>query len=525
VLNLRADIRNSASNKKSRLNKRVDLRVKLNCYNFTKKEGARSITMFRSIFLSSTVAFCAVLTGCATSSGDKSDLKKIYDQTAQYHLPDRNPIIVIPGILGSRLVDQPTGLTVWGAFRSNYADPKTAAGARLISLPLDGSIENSGQSSTSVKPDGVLANLELKLAGFPLSIQAYAGILTTLGAGGYRDESLGLNSIDYGTDHFTCFQFDYDWRLDLVENSGKLKTFIEEKRADVQRNYEEKYGIKDADVQFDIVAHSMGSLLSRYYLRYGEADLPNDGTIPEVTWAGAEDLDRVILVAPPNAGSLEAFGQLIDGFDVGRPLLPYYEPALLGTFPSVYELMPRSRHGAVVWDDDVSRPVKDLFDPELWDKYDWGLSAQDEETNEFLQKVLPNIDSQQERHEVAVAFQKWALARANQFHQALDQPAEPPTGADIFLVAGDSEKTPELVSVDSESGEISILKYGVGDGKVLRSSALLDERVGGTWTPTVQTPIDWSSVMFLFSGHRQITSEPVFEDNVLYWLLEDPRGR
>jgi len=145
------------------------------------------------------------LPACATNK-QTVDLKAVYDRGAQYHGPDRNPIIVIPGILGSRLVDDNTGKTVWGAFRKEYADPKTAEGARLISLPLD---KNNPTEFGDVHPDGVLENLELKLAGIPISIQAYAGILTTLGAGGYTDPALTLDSIDYGEDHFTCFQFDY----------------------------------------------------------------------------------------------------------------------------------------------------------------------------------------------------------------------------------------------------------------------------------------------------------------------------
>ena len=102
--------------------------------------------------------------------------------------------------------------------------------------------------------------------------------MITLGAGGYRDESLGLNSIDYGTDHYTCFQFDYDWRLDISANARRLKIFIDERRRDVQRQYEIEYGLKDTPVKFDIVAHSMGSLLTRYFLRYGGQYLPDDGS-------------------------------------------------------------------------------------------------------------------------------------------------------------------------------------------------------------------------------------------------------
>lgn len=461
------------------------------------------------------------ITACASKPTQRTSLKKIYDRTAQYHAPDRNPIIVIPGILGSRLVDDTTGQTVWGAFRADFADPNTDEGARLIALPFDGG--ERIDTGSKVHADGVLENLELSLIGFPVKVQAYAGILATLGAGGYRDETLGLNTVDYGSNHYTCFQFDYDWRRDISYNAVALQKFIAEKRVDVQGHYKRDYGIENAEVKFDIAAHSMGALLTRYFLRYGDAVLPEDGSAPELTWSGAKDVERAILVAPPNAGSLDAFEQLLEGFNTGRPLLPHYEPAILGTFSSVYQLLPRERHNPVVWDGDKDRPVSNYLDPEIWQKYGWGLSARDENTEQVLTRILPEAKDADDRHTRAEAYQAKALRRAKQFHAALDRPASPPTGTELFLVAGDASETEAVMSVNSETGEVSVLEYGVGDTTVLRSSTLLDERVGGEWFPTVQTPLKWASTLFLPSIHRKITSDPVFEDNVLYWLLEDPR--
>jgi hypothetical protein len=83
-------------------------------------------------------------------------------------------------------------------------------------------------------------------------------ILAALGAGGYQDESLGLaGAVDYGSDHYTCFQFDYDWRRDNVENARRFARFVEEKRAYVQAENRRRFG--DAgELRFDVVAHSMG---------------------------------------------------------------------------------------------------------------------------------------------------------------------------------------------------------------------------------------------------------------------------
>ena len=480
------------------------------------------MTRFKYIILLSFSIMLGGLNACVSASNQRANLKQIYDQSAQYHEPDRNPIIVIPGILGSKLVDDATGQTVWGAFRKNYADPNTADGAKLVSLSLD---PQNDMPAGLVRADGVLENLELNLAGFPITIQAYAGILSTLGAGGYRDETLGLNSIDYGTDHFTCFQFDYDWRRDISYNAVRLKQFIDQKRSEVQEQYRVRYGIENAEVKFDIAAHSMGGLLTRYFLRYGGNILPEDGSQPELTWEGAQDVERAILVAPPNAGSLEAFDQLINGFNTGRPLLPHYPPEILGTFPSIYQMLPRVRHKSIVLDKDINKVIDNIYDPELWQKYEWGLSDNDQKSNDILAQILPTMKSQETRRDLASRFQSKALRRAEQFHKAIDRPADPPKGLNLYLVAGDATPVPEVISVDSKTGAISVLQTGIGDKTVLRSSALMDERVGGDWKPTLQTPINWTSVLFVPSEHRKITSDPVFEDNVLYWLLEDPRPR
>lgn len=463
------------------------------------------------------------MAGCTTTLQERTNLKRLYDKSAQYHKPDRNPVIVIPGILGSRLVDDDTGMTVWGAFRKDYANPKSDEGARLIAVPLSADPAKASQYQTNIRPDGVLERLDVDLAGIPISIQAYAGILSTLGAGGYRDQTLGLNSIDYGTDHFTCFQFDYDWRQDIPSNAARLKAFIDEKRKEVQESYAKDYGIENADVEFDIVAHSMGAILSRYFARFGATDLSPLGDTP-ITWAGTKDLDRLILVAPPNAGSLEAMDQLINGFNTGRPVLPYYHQALIGTFPSVYQLMPRGRHNAAVWNDDIATSIDDLLDPKLWEDMKWGLSGEDEKTNQALARLMPDVKTIEQRREIARLFQRKALNRAKQFQTAMDKPASPPDGFEMFLVAGDNRETPEVASINRKTGDFKVIKYGLGDETVLRSSSLMDERVGQSWKPTLISPLDWSSVMFIPGKHRTITSGPIFEDNVLYWLLEEPRN-
>ena len=72
--------------------------------------------------------------------------------------------------------------------------------------------------------------------------------------------------------------------------------------------------------------------------------------------------------------------------------------------------------------------------------------------------------------------------------EALDRPASPPENLHLLLVAGDADDTAERISIDSKTGEVDIMDFAPGDGTVLRSSALLDERVGQIWAPYLKSP-------------------------------------
>ena len=107
--------------------------------------------------------------------------------------------------------------------------------------------------------------------------------------------------------------------------------------------------------------------------------------------------------------------------------------------------------------------------------------------------------------------------------RAMDRPAEAPERLEMFLVAGDAVSTPSRVSIRSADGSVKVIEHGPGDGLVLRSSALLDERMGGSWQPRLITPVDFRAILFLPDDHLGLTESEVFRDNVLFWLLEDPR--
>lgn len=136
---------------------------------------------------------------------------------------------------------------------------------------------------------------------------------------------------------------------------------------------------------------------------------------------------------------------------------------------------------------------------------------------------MPDIADPAERRRRALALQVRILKRAKQFMAAIDRPAVPPPHLKIYLVAGDAVETPKRLSVGSTDGKVRVLDHGKGDGVVLRQSALLDERLGAQWTPRLRSPISFHATLFLPYEHLELTNNRTFRDNLLYWLLEEPR--
>jgi len=378
-------------------------------------------------------------------------------------------------------------------------------------------------------PNGSLDHLKFRALGIKGQQDVYAGIMETLGLGGFLDEKHSAADIDWGKEHYTCFQFPYDWRLSNVDNAIKLHEFILEKRAYIEKRTHAIYGHSRTNVKFNIVAHSMGGLIARYYLRYGNQPLPKDGSQPKLNWAGAEHVDQLIMVATPNAGSMLAFHNFTEGLNLipnwqrilFRVKLPRFSPTLISTYPSGFESLPRTRHKPVL--NAENNEALDLFDVELWDRQNWGILNPSEAENLALH--MPELATQKSRRAAAKEHLRYHLKRAHQFQKALDQPAKPPSSLRISLYAGDSVNTPRQIKIDLKTNKKTENDYRPGDGIVLRHSTLCDERIGSTGSNTqaLKSPISFSKVAFLPYKHIQITQNKIFSNNLLYQLLEDPR--
>jgi len=213
--------------------------------------------------------------------------------------------------------------------------------------------------------------------------------------------------------------------------------------------------------------------------------------------------------------------QLVEGISFSS-VLPKYPAALLCTFPAIFQLLPRSRHAPLVEASTMQPIPEDILDPELWERMRWGLA--DPREDAMLEVLLPGVKDADGRRRIAIDHLRKSLRRARQLFAALDSPDSATPGAPhIHVIVGDAVPTPSVLAVDRTTGKLSVAATAPGDGTVVRSSTLLDERVAGEWSPTLRSPVQWGHVTFLFSDHLGLTRDPAFTDNVLYLLLEQPR--
>ena len=151
-----------------------------------------------------------------------------------------------------------------------------------------------------------------------------------------------------------------------------------------------------------------------------------------------------------------------------------------------------------------------------YEKMKWGLMDPNED--ETLQILLPKTKTKEERKEIAFDHLSKCLARAKQFIETMKVKASPPNDVKLHLILGHGIKTSRRAYIDKETGEIKLIQYAPGDGKVLTSSAIWDERTGGKWTVFLRTPIAWTDITLIRAAHMGILEAPSFEDNVLFHL-------
>ncbi|MCG3162254.1 MAG: hypothetical protein JMDDDDMK_03495 [Acidobacteria bacterium] len=488
---------------------------------------AQRTQRLRGGFFFALALLALIATNACLLRASKPDLPRIFSSPQITKQTGKPPIIIVPGITGSELVNQKTGEKLWPEL---FPKDKEALALPITSTTL-------AENRDDITATRVLESAHL--IKFLPEIGVYGALFKALeDHGGYRRGDIDAPQPDGDRD--TYYLFAYDWRRDNVESARKLAGKI----AEIKRR------TNKPDLRFDIIAHSMGGLIARYFAMYGDLDVLGDGQ-PQPDWRGAQSIGRLILFGTPNAGSMDALRSLIYGYSVteaDKPRINLFKSlgrAMIFTAPSAYQLLPRNQT-ARFYDAKLDSIKLDLFDAETWKRYRWSAAFDPELVNRELKSSVKKFGEDEGKAEaektlaLRASYLRAALKRAADFHKALDAGDAPPETLRLHLVGGDCEPTLAgalIVDVKDETKtffyprhiprklrkEAFRKMFIPGDGRVTRQSLfgltfdLESPEAGGTITRLMKQPP--AHTLFGCEGHGDLPINPTIMDNLLTLLL------
>jgi Lecithin:cholesterol acyltransferase len=318
--------------------------------------------------------------------------------------PVGDVVVVLPGILGSVLAKGDRVL--WSSSRKALARNALLRGAPIEELTLspdrfDADDPGDGVRATALIPDTHLI----------------PGLWTI---DGYSKLAAAIKRLPGVVEGTTYFEFPYDWRLDNRVAAAKL--------AECTSAWLERRRATDPDAKLVLVAHSMGGLVSRYFVE---------------VLGGWEKTRALITIGTPFRGSLQAFDFLVNGMrrSIGPISLLDISEAVR-SLPSAYQLLPTY---------------------ECWDGGEGELVALTHAGE------IPNLDAER-------------VATARAFHTEIEDAEEANQGRSeyrdsdyaVIPVAGVAQ--PTLQSARLSGGVVSVMRSVKGadrdgDGRVMREVA------------------------------------------------------
>lgn len=442
------------------------------------------------------------------------------------------PVIIIPGVTGSEIVNPQTGRTVWFSVKRDKEDD--------LRLPIR-SITLS-ENRDSLKATDIIRKVELPVLP---DVEVYQSLIDALIAKGYTEATWDKPK---AADVF--YVFAYDWRRDNIESARLL----------IERMTAAKQSLKQPSLKFDILAHSMGGLISRYAAMYGGAEPPRTAN-PKPTWAGAQHIRKLMLFGTPNEGAFSSFDALINGYPIiADRKLPFIDDLTtedVMTNPSSFQLLPHQISARFL--DEDFKPLKiDLYDVNTWLKYGWGAISDHKflaklkdadklaATNKDIKPVSPGKEANADDRELsettyaqAKAYFAAGLDRAKRLHAALNAPSTT-MPIEVFAFGGNCVDTLDaaILVEDKEKGkwhtivdarefktstgktvkkeEVKGVIFTIGDGRVTQRSLLAESSAsGGPEFPK----IGFTSTSFGCGTHTKLFLDKPIQDSFLSALV------
>ncbi|MFN0164988.1 MAG: lipase/acyltransferase domain-containing protein [Bryobacteraceae bacterium] len=246
---------------------------------------------------------CADATFALTELNEQNNCRA---STSRTFVLAHTPVIVIPGIIGTRL-DEYSGASHAELWLNSFQATADPFDKFLNRLKLD----EEGKTINDVRP-AIFTGLGAANTGIcPTGLFCkFDAVLNALGNDGYQ------SNVD-------LFVFPYDWRLDNTKSARKLETYV---NSVLEKTHSDSV---------DLVVHSMGGLVARRYMSLG----------------GSQRVNKIIYMGTPHRGSVKSFMSLTFddslvtkflGFPANLLINSSTMATLSSTFPSVYQLLPDS---------------------------------------------------------------------------------------------------------------------------------------------------------------------------------------
>lgn len=449
-----------------------------------------------------------VLTLVACNNPNKPNLARLY-QLNHSSQAEEVPLILTHGILGSKLRYKNSKLEIWPGNVSKLVFSKY----KDLAYEIDNVTIEPKQHNQEAH------SIMDSISGFKI----YQEIIDTLVQhGGYQLASVS----DVYSPGRKLYIFNYDWRQDNVKSAQELDKFIKK----IQSKHPKKPG-QEQDQKVDIVAHSMGGLITRYYMRYGTKDVLNDGKF-EANLNGARNIRKAIFLGTPNLGLVLSVNRFVNGYKFGLKTIPI---EVMITMPSIYQMLPHSFTNWIVDLKGKNIPM-DIFNYKTWQKYSWAIY------DPVVREVI--IDTEEDS---ALAHQKLKtlelyfaknLSRAKRFLLALSENLDNYTH-EFIMMGGDCAKTPARLVMEYYNDKFLIrtmpsqvtqkfddinyeqLMLEPGDGHVTKSSLLARVKLDPTAARPESSFFPMKYKIMLCETHRTLTSNITFQDNLLDILLSN----
>ncbi|GLW45610.1 hypothetical protein Stsp02_12720 [Streptomyces sp. NBRC 14336] len=217
----------------------------------------------------------------------------------------RDAVVVLPGIMGSELIESATGHVLWGVSDARWYGSAWTSGDALTKLHV-----------TEDEREGRTGRIR---ATRTLRFPAFAPVLH-----GFEPYTKLLQGVRASAAHpDAVLEFAYDWRLPVTHAATELARAAE---AHLRSWRSHPQGSRDA--RLTLVAHSMGGLVAHCFL---------------TELGGASELRTLITLGTPYYGSVKAAALLSTGEGTPLPLPRRRLRALARTLPGLHELLPSYR--------------------------------------------------------------------------------------------------------------------------------------------------------------------------------------